>query len=456
MRTFVLCAGLALALPLGLSLATPAYAQTVSDSERAAAREMFLQGDALQREGKFEQALDKFQRAQKVFSAPTNLLRMAQCQAALGRLVESASTYRMIINTPLPPGSPPAFQQAIDQARAELPQVEPRIPRLKIEVTPANVPNTAVQIDGTQVNPALVGEPLPRDPGQHKITVFAPGYAPAEQTVQLKERETKTVGFTLKSMPGVTYTPGGVDPGPGPGPGPAPTVYSPTGTAPTYMPPPPPPPPPPPDAPIPQPIEGARSSVLAGLRFGYNIPGGEFQQGTQSDALAKGGVGLGLEVGLRFSRNWIIMGILERAFLGKGTDPHFAVPNSTAIDSSSQGSSLAGAVFGYVSNPDKTSFYGELGVGYRWFNVDHKRVLLVDSSETYGGPEFLLGVGIWLKAGRWVRIVPKASLGLGSFTSHSVECNATAATCPVSGDLKSATHTFGFLGITGYYNYDLK
>src|SRR5579863_3165041 len=99
-----------------LGASAPAFAQ-VTEAERAAARQLFKEGDELQRAGKFTEALDKFQRAQEVFSAPTNVLRIAECEAALGHLVVSAESYRALVRTPLPKGSPPAFQAAVDQAR---------------------------------------------------------------------------------------------------------------------------------------------------------------------------------------------------------------------------------------------------------------------------------------------------------------------------------------------------
>src|SRR5258708_11075172 len=102
---FLLCASL-------LALAAPARGQ-VTDSQRAAARDLFKEGDALQRAGKLAEALDKFQRAQAVFDAPTNLLRIAECEAALGRLVESAEAFRAVLPAPLPAGAPPALPAAV-------------------------------------------------------------------------------------------------------------------------------------------------------------------------------------------------------------------------------------------------------------------------------------------------------------------------------------------------------
>src|ERR1700722_20334140 len=107
---------LALGAASVLILARPASAQ-VTESERSAARQLFKEGDQLQRAGKFVEALDRFERAQQVFSAPTNMLRIAECDAALGHLVQSAEAYRALVRTPLPSGSPAAFQSACAPGR---------------------------------------------------------------------------------------------------------------------------------------------------------------------------------------------------------------------------------------------------------------------------------------------------------------------------------------------------
>src|SRR5260370_17582258 len=79
----------------------------VNDAQRAAARDLFKQGDELQRASRFAEALDKFQRAQQVFGAPTNQLRIAKCEAALGRLVEPTEEFPSLSRRPLPPPPPP-------------------------------------------------------------------------------------------------------------------------------------------------------------------------------------------------------------------------------------------------------------------------------------------------------------------------------------------------------------
>ena len=337
---------------MALGPVLPAFAQ-VSDAERAGARELFKAGDQLQRAAHFAEALDKFQRAQQVFSAPTNLLRIAECEAALGRLVESAETYRVVLRTPLPPGSPPAFQAAVDQAKAELSQVEPRVPRLVVQVQPPGVQSSQMQIDGQNVSGALIGEPMSLDAGAHKVVVLAPGYESAEQQVELKEHDSKTVTFALNQASGVTYSPGFAPGATGPA---APATSGP-------MPPPPPaivavdlgPPAPP----------SSSAGLLFGLHLGAEVAGGSVPATDGSGNLidpsdvGSGGLAYGLDGGLRFARHWYVGLTLDHATFN-GANANGAGSNTT----------LLAVILAIIANAERVSFYGEVGLGARWF-TDH-------------------------------------------------------------------------------------
>jgi hypothetical protein len=193
----------ALALLLGSTLnLRAAFAQApVTDEERQAARNLYFEGVELQNNGKYADALDRFTRAQRIFSAPTHVLHMAECQRALGKLVESAESYRAIIRADLGRNAPPAFVQAQQQAAAELPAVEAVIPTLRVDVTPQNVQNPYLTINGQAVNSALIGVARPINPGTHAVAVNAAGYQKAEQTVTIAEKEKKAI--TLELKPGV-------------------------------------------------------------------------------------------------------------------------------------------------------------------------------------------------------------------------------------------------------------
>jgi hypothetical protein len=444
---------LLLTLCAAAAIAAPASAQ-VTDAERAAARQLFKEGDDLQRDGKFPEALDKFQRAQQVFAAPTNLLRIAECQAALGRLVESAESYRAVVRSPLPAGSPAAFQAAVDQAKAELSQVEPRVPKVTVQVQPAGAPGMQMQIDGETVPAALIGEAIPLDPGPHKVTVFAHGYASTEQSVALQERDAKTLSFTLRPGAAVAQNPSRPPP-------PLPPPQGPT----QYNPPPPvtygTPPPPPPrieTTPPPPPEHYSHMGFLFGLHLGWTALAGSIPlaNNTSTDAsnFSGGGFAYALDGGFRFARRWYVGLTLEHAGLGDGKSPGDAMYNvGFPVGSISSNTTMLGLIFAVMVNPDRTSAYFEIGADQRWYTFTATSQLdgVTTGSSSYSSGEGMLGVGLWIPAGRYVRILPKVSLGLGNFSAPT---NSSAP--PGTGSsTSSALHEFVMLNIAGFYNLDL-
>jgi hypothetical protein len=460
MRNFGFCFVLALCSPL---FATAAFAQqSVSDADRAAARDLFFDGVKLQNEGKFAEGLDRFQRAQRIFSAPTHLLHIAECQVALGQLVEGSETYRTLVRTPLPQGSPAAFTQAQQQGGAELAQVEPRIPSVKIDVTPQNVQNLQVQVDGAPMNTALVGVARPINPGAHKVVVFAPGYGRQEAAFAVKEREAaKTVPIALQPTGGVVYGPGVVPPPVTP----AQPVQPATN----------PPPANPPPAGNPDPNAADQSqewktekrtstaSILAGARLGVMFPSGSAGarndgSGNQamSDYVTTGGA-FAVEGGIRFAKHWFGGLGFEHGVYGKGDKAALGFSGDVTTTLSSN---LVEARFAYISNPDGLGFYGEIGIGYRWL-IDTNENGLISArrtdTETLRGGELELGAGAFIRAGNYLRFIPKVSFGIGTFSKGDISCTGTCGASPTDAtiDINTATHTFIFLGLGGYYNYDL-
>ncbi len=438
MRTLNVVAFTSLTSLASLLCAAPAAFAQVSDTERAGARELFKEGDQLQRTGHFAEALDKFQRAQQVYAAPTNLLRIAECDAALGKLVASAEAYREILRMPLPAGSPPAFQAAVDQAKAELSQVEPRMPKVTVQVQPTGVQNPQLQIDGQNVSGALIGEPMPVDPGVHKIAVVAPGYASSEQQVELKEHDEKTVALTLNPAPQGTALAATASTNASGGP---PPVAGAT-----------PPPPPPIVAADLGPSEPLRSrvGVLLGLHLGFEAVGGSVPTptapgGVDPSNVGSGGLALGLDGGLRFARHWYVGLTFDRAALSHGNHDDLS-----GVAGASSSTTELGILIALIANPDRVSFYGELGLADRWFDV-RETVNNATVSQLYTGGEFTLGIGIWIPVGRSFRLLPKFTLGLGSLSEDAKDSRVLSGAAASYG----AFSTFGMLGLAGFYNIDL-
>ena len=435
-------------------LGSPGRAQ-VSDAERAAARDLFKQGDELQHAAKFADALDKFQRAQQVFSAPTNMLRIAECQAWLGRLVESAESYRAVVRTPLPAGSPQAFQAAVDQARGELGQLEPRVPKVTVQVTPAEISGVQLHIDGQSVPAALVGEPIPLDPGVHRVSLSASGYMGSEQSVALGERDAKTVSFALRPIASVAYAqstpqPAATSSAPAPDASPPLSTVGPADSArgaATAGPPQPGPPPPQPQTPVVRP--GA--SILVGAHFGWEVPAGSVplpassnQSSTDIQNVSGSGLAVAFDGGFRFARHWYVGMTLEHASLGQGKDiSQLGTGNASSVSSDT---TLLGLVVAVIVNPDRASAYFEVGLASRWYNFTQYNSDGSTVDNHYPAPEGLFGIGLWIPAGNYLRLLPKATVGAGTFTAPGLDASTPGA---------SEAHAFVMLGLEGLFNLDL-
>jgi hypothetical protein len=420
---------------------SPVRAQ-VGDAERAAARDLFKQGDQLQRAGNFTDALDRFQRAQQVIQAPTNVLRIAECQAALGKLVESAESYRSVVRWPLAPGAPAAFQSAIDQAKGELAQIEPRVPKMLVQVTPSGVANESLVIDGTAVPGALVGEPIPLDPGEHKVLVTAPGYSSPEQSVALRERETKTLGVELHAAAGALPPPPPVTSGTAPPP--PPPAYGSSSPEPG---------PPPPFEPQGRLADrrDARGSILLGVHLGLEIPTGTIplnQNSTQlnppastagASDISGPGLAYALDGGIRFLHHWYLGLTLEHASLASGKNAGAVTTNANPGSLSSDTTAL-GLVGAFIAIPDRPSFYGEIGLQSRWYNF----AVGNSGTQSYASGELMIGVGIWLPLGRYFRLIPIGTAGIGTFDTPGAQTSSGGP-----------GHAFVMLGLEGLYNIEL-
>jgi uncharacterized membrane protein len=91
------------------------------------------------------------------------------------------------------------FRQAQDEGKKELSQIKPRIPTLRIQVTPApsSLSSVVVKVNGNAIPSELLGITRPINPGKYKVTVWAAGYKEASETVDVPEGSPKAVELKL-------------------------------------------------------------------------------------------------------------------------------------------------------------------------------------------------------------------------------------------------------------------
>jgi hypothetical protein len=180
---------------LAVMLGSRAAAADVSDVDRATARALTLEGyEALDRKD-FATAADRFRRADALYHVPTVALGLAHAEVGLGKLVSALATYSRIVREGVPPGSPPAFTKAVDDARREIEALTQRVPTVIITVRGADQPQ--VTVDGVEVPAAALGVKRPVDPGAHVVRATAPGFLPAEVSLSMLEGKTESVTLDL-------------------------------------------------------------------------------------------------------------------------------------------------------------------------------------------------------------------------------------------------------------------
>ncbi len=193
------------AAPITLAVAvfaTSAMAQDEpSPADMSAARALGQDGVKLADAGNCQEALDKLQRAEKIFHAPTTLARLGECQVQLGKLVEGTENLNRVSRENLAPTAPQAFRDAQERARKVFAEAKPKIARLKIAVAAPSDAQLTVKLDGENVPVANLNTNRPTDPGDHVVEASAPGYKVATAKVKLAEGAVDSIALTLEVDP---------------------------------------------------------------------------------------------------------------------------------------------------------------------------------------------------------------------------------------------------------------
>ena len=181
---------------LAFFYATSADAQP--EDARANARALAEKGDSAFATGRCDRAIPLWKEADAAFTAPSIELRIAHCQALIGRVVDAANTLQTIAQRPLPPDAPEAFKSAQAQAVSELPTVRARVATLELR-PPKGVVITRITVDEVEVDAKKTTFAI--DPGRHAVRVAA-GNATWDGPVQIEDGEHRIVPIHTILEPG--------------------------------------------------------------------------------------------------------------------------------------------------------------------------------------------------------------------------------------------------------------
>lgn len=200
MRRLGICA---YAVVLGALTPLPAGAQQAETGNvelaKARARALANRGAELFEAGQYAEALEAFREAEQRYHAPTILVMVARCHERLGQLLEARSTYERVVAEPVPTWGPQAFREAQATAKANLEELERRIPMLEIRVTGAAASAVTLSVNGVSV--AADGEAIARDPGRTVVVASVAGRPPIQREINLEEGRTERLTLDLSPKP---------------------------------------------------------------------------------------------------------------------------------------------------------------------------------------------------------------------------------------------------------------
>lgn len=183
-----LVTAVALVAPPLVALAPASVHAQPNASKRAL--ELGYEADGLFARGKWDEAFDRFEKADALAHSPVFVLYMARCRRNAGRLLEAATLYARVAAERVAPDAPKPFRAAVTDATTELAELEARTPTVRVEVRGRAAEGVDVRVDG---RPIQVGKKVALDPGTHAFVASASGAPAIERSVTLAEGSKETL-----------------------------------------------------------------------------------------------------------------------------------------------------------------------------------------------------------------------------------------------------------------------
>jgi tetratricopeptide (TPR) repeat protein len=175
---------------------------------RFAARALAEHGQGLYDAGRYAEALPVFEQADRLYHAPTLVLAIGKSYAAMGKLVEARARFQRIVDEPIKAGAPRVFQEALAAARAQLAEIDRKIPALQIHVRGGGGTALKVSVDDREIADWTPERFVMLDPGTHRVSVVPTGGVGRTTSVELREGARLTVTLELSgSAPAVVRSP---------------------------------------------------------------------------------------------------------------------------------------------------------------------------------------------------------------------------------------------------------
>ena len=190
-----------MALSTGTAIADPT-------ADQGAGRALFNEGKALLEKNDWVGACAKFRASYEVQPAVSPLLNIARCDEHDGKLAHAWDEYARALTLNKDTEGKARKEELDTFAKKAIAELEPRIPKLTIRVSPTP-DGLHVTRDGADFANGTLGVALPADPGDHTVVVSAPGFKTETRALHLDEGASGDVSISLVPMPETKEPPQG-------------------------------------------------------------------------------------------------------------------------------------------------------------------------------------------------------------------------------------------------------
>lgn len=166
--------GVALAVLLSLA------PSSASADDAALAQQLFDEGHRLMEAGDLEEACRKFAGSQEAEPSVGALANLARCHEKIGRPASAWAAYKAAAALARRLGQDDRARKSDDLADA----LTPKLSHLTVRVTEV-VEGMEIRRNGEPLPQSAWGEPVPVDPGVHRIAVSAPGKNPHNGEIEV-------------------------------------------------------------------------------------------------------------------------------------------------------------------------------------------------------------------------------------------------------------------------------
>jgi hypothetical protein len=183
------------ALGLCIFLTSGAVGAEPSAGELAAARDMFNEARQAEDAGNWPEALRKLKAVAEVKLTAQVRFHIGLCEEQLGQLIEALNDFE---RAKIEAGEQHVSAVA-EEAPAHAARVRARLPTLILQMPP-DTSNASVAIDDQPISAALAARPVPLNPGEHTVSVSAPGKIYRER-FGFAEKEERKVDVVFSAAP---------------------------------------------------------------------------------------------------------------------------------------------------------------------------------------------------------------------------------------------------------------